>query len=190
MDFTVYNDIINQINVKNSFQNDNISLPKLILIGKINDNCHYIFLDQLESKISDYPNLNDSEINKIIFSVLEDLQFLHQHNIAHGDISYDSIAVKKKQIIKCHSLCQDEDSKDIAKNKNPLFLFQCNDVHEGYSASFRGDLNSLLYIAYRMKYGALPWEKEKDETEIVIQKYIFSSETLKLKKDENLEFLT
>uniref|UniRef100_A0A0K0FGI1 Uncharacterized protein n=1 Tax=Strongyloides venezuelensis TaxID=75913 RepID=A0A0K0FGI1_STRVS len=90
-------------------------------------------------------------------------------------------------IEKGHSLCQDEDSEDIAKNKNPLFLFQCNDVHEECSASLIGDLNSLLYIAYRMKYEALPWKK--DETKVVIQKFIFSSKTLKLKKDENLEFL-
>uniref|UniRef100_A0A0K0FJ84 Protein kinase domain-containing protein n=1 Tax=Strongyloides venezuelensis TaxID=75913 RepID=A0A0K0FJ84_STRVS len=162
-----------------------IPLPKLILIGKINDNCHYIFLDQFESKISDYPNLNDSEINKIIFSIVEGLQFLHQHNISHGDISYDII--HDFQFSKDHSLCQDKDSEDIAKNKNPLFLFQCNDVHEGCSASLRGNLNSLLYIAYRMKYGALSWKKDK--TKVVIQKYIFSSEILKLKKDENLEFL-
>uniref|UniRef100_A0A0K0EBY6 Protein kinase domain-containing protein n=1 Tax=Strongyloides stercoralis TaxID=6248 RepID=A0A0K0EBY6_STRER len=188
MNYNVYCNLLSKDKLFLKF-NLNEAIPFLLAksVGKLN-NCYYVLTEDCKFKLGNRDSFKKNDIYNIVICILKGLEYLSLHNVAHGNLCFDTIGLKKNDCnnayifefyySKDHSLCQDMDNEDCCNLVGSSLNFISNDSHEGLSASYRGDLNSLIYLIYKMNFGKLPWELETIETDIMMQKYIFMSENI------------
>uniref|UniRef100_A0A8C9FRS1 VRK serine/threonine kinase 3 n=1 Tax=Pavo cristatus TaxID=9049 RepID=A0A8C9FRS1_PAVCR len=163
-----------------------LGIPSCLGFGLHADKYRFlVFSDlgrSLQSILNDNLHLNEKAAFQIAVRLLDCLEYLHENEYVHGDITADNIYVNPADLAQvtlagyyfAFRYCPE--GKHVARREGSrtphegTIEFISQDSHKGAAPSRRSDLESLGYCLLKWLCGFLPWSKELDKVETVMEK--------------------
>jgi len=151
-----------------------------------------------EISLFDYVNqdLYFYPLNKIIKSLLSNIKHIHSAFVLHRDIKPQNIMFKNKEIFLVDfglsSTYIDDDKRHVPEKKDVHILgtpkYASINLHNGFSASRRDDIISLIYTFLFAIKKSLPWENALGESDEYQESHILhpKNQERRVKKDVDL----
>lgn len=150
------------------------NIVKVMDFGIDNDiNIPYIVLEHMNGKLLSEIPLSDwsrSDINKLFYSFLMTIEYLHAQNMVHADINPTNLMILENRSIRLFDF-----GISINNNKQNLFeldyknvkafnpLYASPEVLEGKTPDQKSDLFSFAVIFFELYTGKLPYKKSSLE---------------------------
>ncbi|XP_052535620.1 inactive serine/threonine-protein kinase VRK3 [Tympanuchus pallidicinctus] len=163
-----------------------LGIPSCLGFGLHADKYRFlVFSDlgrSLQSILNDNLHLNEKAAFQIAVRLLDCLEYLHENEYVHGDITADNIYVNPADLTQvtlagyyfAFRYCPE--GKHVARREGSrtphegTIEFISQDSHRGAAPSRRSDLESLGYCLLKWLCSFLPWSKELDKVETVMEK--------------------
>ncbi|NXJ12381.1 VRK3 kinase, partial [Odontophorus gujanensis] len=163
-----------------------LGVPSCVGFGLHADKYRFlVFSDlgrSLQSILNDGVHLNEKAAFQIAVRLLDCLEYLHENEYVHGDITADNIYVNPADLTQvtlagyyfAFRYCPE--GKHVARREGSrtphegTIEFISQDSHKGAAPSRRSDLESLGYCLLKWLSGFLPWSSELDKVETVMEK--------------------
>ncbi|XP_065588668.1 serine/threonine-protein kinase VRK3 isoform X2 [Cyrtonyx montezumae] len=163
-----------------------LGVPSCVGFGLHADKYRFlVFSDlgrSLQSILNDGVHLNEKAAFQIAVRLLDCLEYLHENEYVHGDMTADNIYVNPADLTQvtlagyyfAFRYCPE--GKHVARREGSrtphegTIEFISLDTHKGAAPSRRSDLESLGYCLLKWLSGFLPWSSELDKVETVMEK--------------------
>ncbi|KAM4017201.1 serine/threonine-protein kinase VRK3 isoform 2-T2 [Anomaloglossus baeobatrachus] len=137
--------------------------------------------------------LPELAVYQIVFRMIDVLQYIHENEYVHGDITAENIYVNSDYeeaylagYYNAYRYCPGGEhvaQKDGSRTPHEgTAEFISLDLHKGTGPTRRSDLESLGYCALKWLCGSLPWSDETNPGSIMEQKKRFRTDVLGLLK--------
>jgi len=133
---------------------------------------------------------------KIIKNLLSNIKQIHSAFILHRDIKPQNIMFKHQEIFLVDfglsATFVDDEKKHVIEKKDVHILgtpkYASLNIHDGFSASRRDDVISLIYVFLFIINKSLPWENAVGESDEYQESHILhpKNQERRIKKDVNL----
>jgi serine/threonine protein kinase len=143
-------------------KDSNVQIPKIKGSG-MHEGSMYIVLELLDKTIDKYTSSSPIQMENLFMILYE----LHKMKIVHRDIKPDNFIVghnEKIYLIDLGLSCKATNRviKTFVGNKR-YASYVC--FEKEYIYQYKDDVISLIYMLLDLKYGFLPWDKDKDNGE-------------------------
>ncbi|XP_020859613.1 serine/threonine-protein kinase VRK3 isoform X2 [Phascolarctos cinereus] len=164
-----------------------LAIPACISFGLHHDTHRFlVFPDlgrSLQSILDDRPNnvLTEKTVFHLLFRLVDALEFIHENEYVHGNISAENIFVNPDTLgqvtLAGYSFvfryCPGGKhvayvEQKRATHQGPLEFISL-DLHKGVDPSRRSDMQALGYCLLKWLYGALPWTGQLPDAQAVMR---------------------
>ncbi|NWR67622.1 VRK3 kinase, partial [Bucorvus abyssinicus] len=164
-----------------------LGIPHCVGFGLHADSYRFLVFSDLgrtlQSVLSDGLHLlREKAAFQITVRLLDCLEYIHENEYVHGDISAENIYLNPVDLTQvtlagyCHAFRYCPGGKHVAQREGSrtphegTIEFLSLDSHKGAGPSRRSDLESLGYCLLKWLCGFLPWSDELDKVETVVEK--------------------
>ncbi|XP_073434523.1 serine/threonine-protein kinase VRK3-like isoform X3 [Dendrobates tinctorius] len=153
---------------------------RFLVFSELGDN-----LQTILSELND--RLPEIAVYQIIYRIIDVLEFVHENEYVHGDITAENIYVSSDYeevylagYYNAFRYCPDGNhvaQKDGSRTPHDgAAEFISLDVHKGTGPTRRNDMESLGYCMLKWLQGSLPWSDETNPASIMEQKQRFHTD--------------
>jgi serine/threonine protein kinase len=152
-----------------------------------------------EISLFDYVNqdLDFYPVDKILRNLLSNLKLIHAAFVLHRDIKPQNIMFKNKEIFLVDfglsTTFVDDEKKHVLEKKDLHILgtpkFASLNIHDGFSASRRDDVISLIYTFLFIVKKSVPWENVRGSSEEYEESHILHPKNQERMKKKELNLI-
>ncbi|NXX96235.1 VRK3 kinase, partial [Centropus bengalensis] len=164
-----------------------LGIPSCLGFGLHADNYRFLVFPDLGRTLQSVLNdglqlLREKAAFQIVVRLLDCLEYIHENEYVHGDITAENIYVNPMDLAQvnlagyCFAFRYCPGGKHVARREGSrtphegTVEFLSLDGHKGAGPSRRSDLESLGYCLLKWLCGFLPWSDELDKVESVVEK--------------------
>uniref|UniRef100_A0A8B9QX63 VRK serine/threonine kinase 3 n=1 Tax=Anas platyrhynchos TaxID=8839 RepID=A0A8B9QX63_ANAPL len=161
-----------------------LGIPNCVGFGLHADKYRFLVFSDLgrtlHSILNDGVRLNEKAAFQIVVRLLDCLEYLHENEYVHGDITAENIYVNPEDLTQVWSWSRAfrycPGGKHVAQREGSrtphegTIEFISLDSHRGAGPSRRSDLESLGYCLLKWLCGFLPWSHDLKNVEAVVEK--------------------
>uniref|UniRef100_A0A8C3BYL7 VRK serine/threonine kinase 3 n=1 Tax=Cairina moschata TaxID=8855 RepID=A0A8C3BYL7_CAIMO len=163
-----------------------LGIPNCVGFGLHADKYRFLVFSDLgrtlHSILNDGVRLNEKAAFQIVVRLLDCLEYLHENEYVHGDITAENIYVNPADLTQvtlagyCFAFRYCPGGKHVAQREGSrtphegTIEFISLDSHRGAGPSRRSDLESLGYCLLKWLCGFLPWSHDLENVETVVEK--------------------
>ncbi|XP_053555467.1 inactive serine/threonine-protein kinase VRK3 isoform X3 [Bombina bombina] len=171
-----------------------LGIPNCIGFG-VQDNYRFLIFSSLGQSIINFSKLSEKAVYQIMYRMIDTLEFIHENEYVHGDITPENIFVDLEDLTKVYlagyyyafRYCPEGKHVSYREgSKTPhegTVMFISLDAHKGAGPCRRSDLESLGYCMLKWLSGVVPWEDQIDSSKIMEQKKRYKTDIPGLLKD-------